>query len=167
MRDFPRFGRARFPEQVRAITDAGERVLTWGIDAQGDPVVATVQALYLPMRTGDHSRVPYERIETASWEDPVLEVVLVGREGRRYVVRLAEPRELPPTIRERVTSTIALAERVSLSGGAGARVTARRAPGGDELAWTVRFDEGVDARDPGVRAQADAAIAALRASTGL
>ena len=167
MPEFPRFGQGRVPSQVRALTDAGERVLTWARDVDGEAVAATYQAVYLPSAGGDHVRIPYERIDTASWEHPVLSIVLAGPGARRYLVQLEEPGELPPAIRERVTATIALAERVTLAGGAGARITARRAPGHDELAWTVRFDEGVDPRDPQVRAQADAAIAALRSSTGL
>ncbi len=167
MAEHRRFGRARLPAEVRALVDEGERVLAWGRDAQGEPVLATLQAVYVPTRSGDHARIPYERIELAGWEDPVLDILLIGRGGRRYLVRLDEPGELPPMIRERVTSTIALAERVTLADGGGARITARRAPGKDDLAWTVRFDDGIDPTDPAVRAQADAAIAALRSSTGL
>ena len=70
-------------------------------------------------------------------------------------------------MRERVTSTIALSEHVTLSGGAGALITARRAPGAGAVSWNVVFDAGLDPRDPELQARADAAISDLRVATGL
>ena len=53
-----------------------------------------------------------------------------------------------------------------LNGAAGARVIARRAPGGPQVRWLVILDQGLDAADPGIRAGLEAALAELRAATG-
>ena len=74
---------------------------------------------------------------------------------------------MPPTLRERVTASIALSEHVDFAGGAGARITARRVPGKDGLTWNVVFDPGLDPGDPDLRRSADAAIAQLKSATGL
>ncbi|HEY5032134.1 MAG TPA: hypothetical protein VIJ54_06645 [Actinomycetes bacterium] len=163
----PVFRRPGPPAQARQVAAHGERVIAWGRDGLGQPVVATTVALYVPGRSGDHERLPYETIAAAVWADPTLELTLVGRSRLRHLVRLDEPGEIPPVVRERVTASIALSEHIDLGGGGGARITARRVPGEDGLTWNVVFDPGLDASDPALRARADAAIAQLRSSTGL
>jgi hypothetical protein len=130
-------------------------------------VVVSMLALYLPTPSGGYDRLPFERIASAGWAQESLAVVMVGQGGRRYLVGLDEPGEVPPTVRERVTASIALSERVSLGDGAGARITARRVPGDDVLTWNVVFDPGLDPSDPVLRERAAAAIDRLKASTGL
>ena len=144
-----------------------ERALAWGKDGLGQLVVVSTLALYVPGRSGDHERLAYDKIASVGWDDPTLEVVLVGRGGQRHLLRLDEPGEVPPTLRERVTASIALSEHVELAGGAGARITARRVPGKDGLTWNVVFDPGLDPGDLDLRRSADAAIAQLKSSTGL
>jgi hypothetical protein len=161
------FRRPGAPAQVRRVVAPGERALAWGKDGLGQVVVVSTLALYVPGRSGDHERLPYDKIASAGWDDPTLEVVLVGRGGQRHLLRLDEPGEVPPTLRERVTASIALSEHVDLVGGAGARITARRVPGKDGLTWNVVFDPGLDPGDPDLRRSADAAIAQLKSSTGL
>jgi hypothetical protein len=161
------FRRPGPPSQVRRVVADGERVIAWGKDGLGEAVVVSTLALYVPNRTGDHERLPFEQIASAVWADPALEVVLVGRRGMKHLVRLAEPGEVPPTVRERVMASIALSEHVEFRGGAGARITARRVPGRDGLSWNVVFDPGLDPSDPDLRRSADAAIAQLRSSSGL
>lgn len=167
----PTFRRPGAPGDVRRIVTSqgveGERVLAWAKDGLGELVVVSTFALYLPTRSGDHGRLPFETIASASWTDPVLEIVLVGRRGHRQLVRLDEPGEVPPVVRERVMASIALSEHIDFAGGGGARVTARRVPGADGLTWNVVFDPGLDPADPQLRQSAEAAIAQLKASTGL
>lgn len=116
----------------------------------------------------DHLRIAFETVAAASWEDPVLVVALVGADRRTYRIRLDDPGEIPPTVRERVTASIVISERLLVDGRLGARFTARRPPGGDEeLTWSVLFDPGLDPADPTLRRWADAAIAELRASRGV
>lgn len=159
------------PAQVRrAVADLGvpgERVIASATDVLGEAVGVTTRALYLPNRSGDYDRLPFETISSASWTDPILELVLVGQRGFRRLVRLEQPGEVPPVVRERVMASIAVSEHVDLGGGGGARVTARRVPGEDALSWNVVFDPGLDPADPQLRSRADAAIGQLRASLGL
>jgi hypothetical protein len=155
------------PAAARDVVANGERAIAWAQDWQGDPVVVSTLALYLPTPSGLHDRVPFELIASAVWARETLTVVLVGPDARRYAVGLDDPGEVPPTVRERVTASIALSEHVSLVRGRGARITARRAPGGSDLTWNVVFDAGLDPADPKLRERAELAIADLKSSTGL
>jgi hypothetical protein len=87
-----------------------------------------------------------------------------ARPAHRRVV-LAEAGTLATVVYERVTSSVVVSERVLLRGDLGARIVARRA--GDGLRWTVTFDAGLDARDPALRAEADAALTELRSTLGV
>ena len=158
--------RSEAPEPVRELLPSDERLLAWGSTPGGAFVVASNRALYLP-DVGGATRVPYETVQTASWDDPVLNVVLVGEDGRHRLVRLEETGDLPAVVRERVTSTVLVTERVALSGAAGALVIARRPPESDDVLWQVIFDAGLDAGDQRLRADAADAVARVRASTGL
>lgn len=158
--------RLETPGPVRELLPSDERLLAWGSTLGGAFVVASNRALYLP-DVGGATRVPYETVQTASWDDPVLNVVLVGEDGRHRLVRLDETGDLPAVVRERVTSTVLVTERVALSGAAGALVVARRPPESDDVLWQVVFDAGLDAGDPRLRADAADAVARVRASTGL
>lgn len=158
--------RLETPGPVRELLPSDERLLAWGSTLGGAFVVASNRALYLP-DVGGATRVPYETVQTASWDDPVLNVVLVGEDGRHRLVRLEETGDLPAVVRERVTSTVLVTERVALSGAAGALVVARRPPESDDVLWQVVFDAGLDAGDPRLRADAADAVARVRASTGL
>lgn len=137
----------------------GERVLAVGGDA-----VATQSALYLTGSDGG-VRLPWERVEQAGWHDGTLTVREVG--GARHAVRLAHPGSIPEIVRERVTATVVVSTHVRLPGG-GVRVVGRRAPAGDgAIRWTFVFDPGLNADDPGLRAQAEQALEEIRRQTGL
>jgi len=155
------------PGAVRDVVAQGERVIAWALDGNGDPVAVSTLALYLPTPSGVHDRLEFDRIASAGWAEDVMTVTMVGAGGRRHRVHLQQPGEVPPAVRERVTASIALSEHVSLGPGAGARITARRLPGGDELTWNVVFDPGLDPADPQLRTRAESAITRLRSSTGL
>jgi hypothetical protein len=145
-------------------------VLAWALDAGGQPIVASTAALHLPAGDGGggHERVAYEQVAAATWEEPVLEVVTVGPDRRRFAVRLDEPGLVPDMVRDRVTASIVVSEHVPLVGTAGARITARRPlVGAGHVSWNVVFDQGLDPADPVLRQAADEAIAYLRATTGL
>jgi hypothetical protein len=156
-------------EPPAALTNAllpGERLLAWGLTERADPVGVTTKALYVP-DAGAMVRVGHERIATATWEDPDLVVVLVGPDTPTYRLLLEQPGEVPPVLRERVTSTIVVTERVELAPGVSARITARRPPGGDDVLWAVVFDPGVDATDPELRQLAGEEIERIRTSRGV
>ncbi|WP_214321937.1 hypothetical protein [Nonomuraea sediminis] len=152
----------RLPADVRKslATEPGERVLTF---AQGEDgyVVATNLALFL----ADGTRVPYETIDRAVWDEDGLRVLTTAGEVR--LERLTEPRMLPETVRERVNATIVVNKHVDLPGRGGVRLVARRRPGGEVLGWTLVFDDGLDPDDPGLRAQAEQALEGVRRSMGV
>jgi hypothetical protein len=154
----------RLPTEVRKSLAfvPGERVLTFTETGDDGHVVATNLALFL----SDGTRVPYEEIDRASWDDEGLRVVTV--DGARHFERIPEPRMVPETVRERVNATIVVNKRVSLEGrGGGVRLVARRPPGGEVLGWTLVFDDGLDPEDPGLRAQAEQALEGVRRSMGV
>ena|SRR5437868_6357032 len=152
----------RLPTTVRKglTTEPGERVLTFTEGPDGH-VVATSLALYL----GDGTRVPWQRIDKATWDEEGL--LVVTTDGARLSAKVNEPRMLPEAVRERVNASIVVNKYVRLPGRGGVRMVARRVPGSDEFGWTVLFDEEEDAADPGARAQAEQALQALRLSMGI
>ncbi|SDH01089.1 hypothetical protein [Nonomuraea jiangxiensis] len=152
----------RLPADVRKSlkTEPGERVLTFAQSDVGH-VVATNLALHL----SDGTRVPYEEVDRASWDEEGLRVRTM--DGTRHFERIAEPRMLPETVRERVNATIVVNKHVSLPGRGGVRLVARRRPAGELLGWTFVFDEGLDPTDPGLRAQAEQALEGVRRSMGV
>lgn len=156
-------GRERVPAEVRdgLTLEAGERPLAFARTPDG-PVVATDRALHLP---GGH-RLPWERVEFASWTEGVLRVAETGT-GVAHRLPMDEPGGLPDAVHERVRSTIVISDHVPLLGPKGVRIVARRPHGGDEIAWTLVFDEGLDPADPGLRAEAEQALHNLRHQTGL
>ncbi|WP_219470338.1 hypothetical protein [Nonomuraea rhizosphaerae] len=153
----------RLPADVRKSLslEPGERVLTFAA-ADGGHVVATNLALHLP----DGTRLPYETIEKASWDEHG-RVTVLTTSGERHQATVPEPRLVPETLRERVNSTIVVNKHVDLPGRGGVRLVARRPPGGEVLGWTLVFDEGLDPDDPGVRAQAEQALEGVRRSMGV
>ncbi|GAA1672093.1 hypothetical protein GCM10009733_081600 [Nonomuraea maheshkhaliensis] len=152
----------RLPADVRRSLDIekGERVLTFAA-AEAGHLVATNLALHLPGGT----RLPYEEIDRASWDEDGLLVITTG--GVRHFERVTEPRMMPETVRERVNSTIVVNKHVQLPGRGGVRLVARRRPGGEMLGWTLVFDDGLDPADPGLRAQAEQALEGVRRSMGV
>jgi len=84
----------------------------------------------------------------------------------RTMLHLAKCWDLPAVAAERASWAKVVDQRISLNGEAGARVIARRVPGGPQARWLVVLDQGLDAADPEVRAWLDAALAGLRAATG-
>jgi hypothetical protein len=149
--------RKNVPDGV--VLPRGERVL-----AVGGETVATDSALYLP-GAAESTRLPWEHVEQATWQDGVLVVREVG--GRRHTVRLAEPGSVPEAVRERVTATVVVSTHVKLPAG-GVRIVGRRPPRADsDLRWTFVFDRGLDPADPGLLAQAEQALEEIRRQTGL
>ena len=157
----------RTPAEVQEIVPSGERVLAWSRVTPGGVAVATDAALYLPI--DGTLRLAWDLIAKATFSDAAV-LVVEGRpepraRDRAWRVVLDEPGSLPTVVYERVTSSVVVSERVALRGELGARIVARRA--GDGLRWTVTFDAGLDPGDPVLRAEADEALAELRATLGV
>ncbi len=142
----------------------GERILASAATPSGAGVAVTREALYLPQRNGESHRISWDRVESATWDSPVLEVLEIGGSTRHRVL-LEEEGRVPEAVRERVTASIVVSERVVLIGGdepVGARITGRRVVDSDRLHWTVLFDAGIDPSDPTLRAAADRELARMR-----
>lgn len=150
---------------------AREKVAAWGSTASPDGsvryLVATERALYLP---DGPERIPWHRISKATWDEPVLEARVLDESGQSTSVRrlrVDESYDLPAAVRDRVTDSVVVTERVDLGDGAAALMSARRDSDDGRIRWSVVFDAGLDPRDPELRARADTALADLRASLGI
>lgn len=98
-----------------------------------------------------------ERIDKATWKDATVTVTeadlvddLLLQDRQPVSIELAEPRDLPPTIRRRVQSGVVSSELVT-GGGISMRVVGRRVPGRDGVSWWARLEPGT-ADTPEVRA---------------
>ncbi|HEY7488620.1 MAG TPA: hypothetical protein VH912_29535 [Streptosporangiaceae bacterium] len=160
--------RGALPKAVRdeLALERGEHVIAHATTRDGSYVVATDAALHLPAPAADFVRLPWERIEQASWQNGWLHVRESGRAGEHHL-RLTEPGSVPETVQERVTATIVVNHHATLPGGSRVRIVGRRPPAGDTIRWTFVFDAGLDPNDPGLRAQAEQVLETLRRQTGL
>lgn len=149
----------------------GEKVVAWGSTAHADGpptyLLCTDRALYL-QAAGE--RVPWHRISKATWDDPILELRILddtGRSARALRLRVDQALDLPPAVHDRVTDSVVVTERVDLGEGQSALMSARRDSDDGQIRWSVVFEAGLDARDPGLRARAEEALARLRSSLGI
>jgi hypothetical protein len=168
-----RFLGGRLPAGVkeRARLARGERVLASAAAGDDTWLIGTRDAL-LVVGPDDSLRVPWERVEAADWDRDterlrVSEVGVFGRPRPVHRFTLAEPGQLLPMVRERVTASVVLQRRVPISSRLGVLVIARRPPRGDgEITWACEYDEGVDPDDPTVRLVVDEALAAAQGEVG-
>jgi hypothetical protein len=171
--------RRRLPVQMRPKLGPEERVVAWAAATGDNVVVATNQGLWLP---GAGERVGWHEIHKATWSGRQLAVVAareVPADHDEYVVMadlppvvitLLDPDRVPEQVRVRVNKSIAHTSHHPLDeltgGHGGVRVVGRRVPGFDGLRWTVRYDEGVDPRAPGVAEHTRELVAWARAGVG-
>mgnify|MGYP007090087175 CR=1 FL=1 len=111
--------------------------------------------------------LPWYSVVSAVWEAPVLKV-LATYDGKplKLDLEIPNPKRLPEVVRERVTDSVIITERRTLPAGVGATFVARRHPG-DEVAWAVVFDSGVDSADPALQEQASELLSELRSTLGI
>lgn len=151
--------RERPPAELVTSLDRDERVVSWAPLETG-VVAATNRGLWLPA----YRRVGWEFVDKAVWRDGVLTVTeaelvdgLLLRDRPPVLLRLTEPRDLPPTVRRRVEASVVRSEVLPVSGGA-ARFVARRVPGRDGVSWWARLEPGTPDSDQtraSVRARRD------------
>jgi hypothetical protein len=155
----------------RAGLGRGDKVLAAAAATDGTWLLGTRDALVV-VEPADTIRIPWERVETADWEREAerLRVAEVGEFGQvRPVHRfeLPTPGDLLPMIRERVTASVLLQRRVTVSGKRGLKVIARRAPHGrGEITWAYELDAGIDPEDPDVQAAAALGLRAAQDELG-
>jgi hypothetical protein len=162
--------------------ERGERVLATSRDTADRWVVGTDRTLCLPTAEGAYHRIPWEQVEHAEWDrdGEVLEVTEAAPLGERmpvWTISFTAPdSRLLSLIRERITASVVIDQRVSLRGPLGVRVIARRRPatladlgmsgepgtaGG--MVWALAFDEGLDPADPEILSAAERALDGVRA----
>jgi hypothetical protein len=139
--------RPRPPAEIVALLDPSDRVVSWAVVESGAVVLASRFGLWWPFADGTR-RVGWELIDKASWQDGTLTLTeadlvddLLLLDRAPVSVRLSEPRDLPPTIRKRVESSVVSSEQVS-GGGVVMRVVGRRVPGRDGVSWWARLEAG-------------------------
>lgn len=132
--------RRRLPADVRAVlASAGERLLGFGRDLEGQVLVATDQGLW-----GYGQRLAWTEIDHAGWHAGELRLLAV--DGEQRTVQLGEPGNLPAVVRDQVEASVLVSRAVPLlPDGRGVTVVARRQAGGPPT-WQLRFDPGVDAQ---------------------
>jgi hypothetical protein len=157
------FSKDRPPAETLAGLEPGERVTAWGTTTKGAAVVATPRGLWIEGADG-RRRLSWAEIHKATWDEGLLTITPgvevepgVVADAAPIRIRLAEPRDLPAEVRNRVTRSVASSSRHALPGG-GVTIVARRVPGVDGLTWVLRFDEGTDRTDPEVRQRAAALL---------
>jgi len=161
------------PREAMRVLDPGERVVAWARVAGSDaPVLATPVGLWVPRAEGP-VRVAWSAIDKAVWRDGALSVTQaeevepgVLEELPPWTVRLTEARNLPDTVRVRVTGSVGYSASSRLTAGGSVRVVGRRVPGQDGLRWYLLFRGGADRTDPATRAEAQVLLAQAQATTG-
>lgn len=169
-----RLRRPGLPAEMRdeVTLERGERPVAWGTARAAEgivPIVATDRALHVgPL--AHPSRLPWDRCIRATWEEPILDLVVQpvpGGPTRSLALRLEDMGELPVVVRERITDSVVAQHHVVLRDGKGVRLVARRVADDGSLRWSVVFDAGLDPRDPALRREADAALLELRSQLGI
>jgi hypothetical protein len=160
---------ARAEARAHAPVRPGERLLAVARGAGGELSVATGRALYHQAGRA-WVRLGWEQVGRADWDEQRHVLILSGLTSAvpaRTVLHLARDWDLAAVAAERVSWTSLVDQRISLNGPAGARVVARRVPGGVRVRWLVILDRGLDPGNPVVRAGLESALTELRAATGL
>lgn len=166
------FGKERPPKEARQGIDPDDRILTFATLTDGSTMVATRRGLWLPDR--EERLLPWHRVIKALWGSGALTLiegieapggVLEEAPARSY--RLAEPRRLPHTVRQRVEHSVGYSTHHELRPEGGVRIVGRRVAGQDGLTWYLVFDRGTDREDPQVAAQTAELLTRARAATGL
>lgn len=162
--------RETVPPEVRTavVMADGERALAVCRSGEVGYLVASDRALHV-VSPPESERIPWDLIDRARWEPPVLTVVAravadAPVETREFVA--APESDVPSVVRERVNRSILINSRIDVPGGH-ARVLARRSSDTGEIRWSIDYGRGVDPDDPAVRLRADGELADLRSRLGV
>lgn len=159
---------------ARADLARDERVLAasaYDAPEPGGWLLGTRRALVFLPAEGDVIRLVWEQVHDAGWEldDSQLVVKEVGEFGAQRPVHrftIEEPGRLLEMVRERVSASLLMQRRVSVTGSRGLSVIARRPPAGSggqgDVTWYVDYDAGIDPADPLVRELAVKGLAEAR-----
>ena len=151
----------------------GERVLTLDHAPAGSLVAATAAAVYIGDQTEPAPtwcRLGWEEVTRIGWQDRrhLLALIGAGPGGVwRKELALGRHSTLVELARERVSATLLASAAVWHGDRVCAVVMARRQPGSGNVIWVTLLNQAEDAEDQAIRAKAAAAIATLRAQTGI
>jgi hypothetical protein len=127
---------------------ADDRIVSWAPVLGGGVLAASRFGLWWPEADGPR-RINWELIDKATWHENVVTVIeadltddLLLRDRAPVSLELAEARDLPPTIRQRVQSSVVSSELVT-GAGIAMRVVGRRVPGRDGVSWWARLEPGI------------------------
>lgn len=163
------------PAELRAALplSRGERILAIGRHPDGSyTLAATDRALHYRAGAGGWSRLGWELITAAAWDERAGRLVITGLAGfapARTVLPLRDRGALPELAEERITHTWLGCWTVTLSDRRRVLVEVRRRPRTDELLWAIVAGNGDGAisGDRDVRAQVDRAVIRLGEHLGL
>ncbi|BDZ43249.1 hypothetical protein GCM10025865_25480 [Paraoerskovia sediminicola] len=157
------------PDAVRRTLDLapGDKVLAGGELTHGGWAVASRNALHV---TGETPRSrPWTDVDRAGF-DPFTSTVTVewidDEPDLALTLADADRTSFPQMLRERIQSSVVIAETLAFPGDRTATVAVRRSADGD-LFSQVSVDGGVDLGDPKVAARIDEAEARVRSASGL
>ncbi|HET6624866.1 MAG TPA: hypothetical protein VFG63_00620 [Nocardioidaceae bacterium] len=160
------------PNPVRAAV--ADRVLASAESAEGSWLVGTRHALVVvPPDAGERVVVPWEQVQRADWDLDtskltVEQVEEFGAPVTPMVFAVAAPGPFLQLLRERVSASIVVQQRVVLERRRGLTVIGRRPPSRPgEVTWAYELDKGVDPADPAVLAAAEAGLREAQESLGL
>lgn len=161
------------PDEVRGAVQLlpGEQVVAADRADEGYVVVSD-RALHLLLPSDPHSpadglqdvRIGWELVDRASWNPPALELQLrrsAASAPQQLVVELDHRSDLPAVVRDRVTASIVVNERIELER-SWVRVVARRIFDTGELTWRLLPGPGADMADPTVGAAVEGRLEELR-----
>ncbi|TNC39572.1 hypothetical protein [Mumia zhuanghuii] len=163
----------KIPRQLRRAIEAeqGERVLAAQQDVSERWHVGTDAALHLAA-DADHVRVPWEQVESLSWDAEAATVTVQWGAGdaiRRDVVAFADSGRLVELARERVdASIIARADERVGDGRDTVTVVARRSPARrGPITYSYVLDQGLSSDDVQVQEAAARALASVQDDLGV
>ncbi|WP_265522036.1 hypothetical protein [Oerskovia flava] len=162
------------PDAVRRSLDlpAGDSILTsaelvdgsWAIASRGALTVASADAGTAgPARTR-----PWYDVDRAAFDPETTTITIEWVDADTTLLPLANARRtaLAQTVRERVQSSVVLAETLTFPGGGKAKVAVRRDAQGGLFSQVVAHP-GLDLGDPSVIERIDLTEARLRSASGL
>ncbi|MEU4293178.1 hypothetical protein AB0E63_33570 [Kribbella sp. NPDC026596] len=165
--------RVQRPAAIRrlAALAPGERALVVTCTTDDATVIATDDALHqLDDGSGPWTRWPWEQLTAVTWDSATKTLTMTGQQPvlpGQFHLRLAAPGPLVTLARERIAFTTSFRTRVQLRAGDAVGIVVRRHPRTDRHDWFIYPGPSVDPDDSVVRAELNAVISQLRASTGL
>ena len=162
--------RTRMPDDVRSrlTLGSGDRVIAEAELTDGW-AAASVRRLHVVVGASPAVARPWADVDAARLDPETSELTVTWVDGGApLVLHLADDRAtaFPRALHERVQSSVVHTERVTLAGGAVARVALRRDADGGLLTQVLGTGR-IDLTDPATASAIDAAEARVRESAGL